>query len=74
MSRLKSRTLKKSRRKTPVMDASAVIQRAIADNPEVRAVLEIALRARKVEAREPPRVIGMATDVVALPTNSQCPV
>ena len=47
-----------------------LIREAISDNPELRVVLEIASRARAAEARELPREIGMATEVVTIPINS----
>jgi len=47
-----------------------LVRRAM-ENPDVRIVLEIAERARDVESREPAKTIGMATDVIAIPTNSQ---
>jgi len=50
------------------------LQKQIAENPEIRAVLEIAIRAREIEATQPARVIGIATDIAATPSNSQCPV
>jgi hypothetical protein len=56
------------------MDVSAAVQKVLEENPEVRLVLEIAARARDVESRDPPRYIGIATDVIAIPTNSQYPV
>jgi hypothetical protein len=56
------------------MDAARTLQSRLKQNPEVLLVLEIAKRARASEAAEPPREIGSTTDVVALPTNSQCPV
>jgi hypothetical protein len=48
-------------------------QRAV-ENPDVRTVLEIAARARDIESREPAKTIGIATDIIAIPTNSQYPV
>ena len=55
-------------------DVATVVRNWIDENPDVRLVLEIAMRAHAVEFTEPPRNLGMATDIVALPTNSQCPV
>ena len=74
MSSLKAKTSKRERRKKASMDVATVIQKGMDKNPDVQVVLEIAMRARNLESVEPPRSIGMATDVVALPTNSQCPV
>lgn len=54
------------------MDAAQVIKDALETNPDVRLVLEVATRAREAESKEPPRSIGFATDIVAIPTNSQC--
>ena len=56
------------------MDVANVIERAIMENPEVRLVLDLAMRAREIEGRELPREIGMATEVTAIPVNSQCAV
>ena len=53
------------------MNANQVIKDAIEMNPEIRLVLEIATRAREAEARELPREIGSATEVVAIPLHSQ---
>lgn len=52
----------------------SVIEKAMIDNPEVCLVLEIAMRARVAVSSEPPRHIGVATEVITIPTNSQCPV
>lgn len=54
------------------MDTAQVIKDALDANPDVRLVLEISARARDAESKEPPRSIGFATDIVAIPTNSQC--
>lgn len=67
----------KSNRSAPAnMPATSIenLQKQIVENPEIRMVLEIAMRARDIEATQPARVIGIATDVAATPTNSQCPV
>jgi hypothetical protein len=56
------------------MNADQIIQDALDKNPDVRLVLEIAARARDMEAKEPPREIGVATEVAAIPTNPQCGV
>lgn len=56
------------------MTSAEKLQEQIVKNPDIRAVLEIAMRAHETEAMQPARVIGMATDVAALPSNSQCPV
>jgi hypothetical protein len=53
------------------MNIEKVIKSNLKENPEVRLVLEIAARARDLEALEPPREIGFATDIVAIPTKSQ---
>lgn len=57
----------------PVTNAKK-LQKQITENPEIRAVLEIALRAREMETTQPARIIGIATDIAATPSNSQCPV
>ena len=56
------------------MKASNLIKRALMDDPEVRLVLEIAVRTRQAESTEPPKNVASTTDIVALPTNSQSPV
>jgi hypothetical protein len=71
----KKRKSKHSVRKmTPPVTSAEKLQKQIAENPEIRTVLEIAMRARETDATQPARVIGIATDVVANPSNSQCPV
>ncbi len=47
------------------MKVRRVIQKVLAEHPDVKLVQEIAMRARNLEANEPPREIGMATDFVA---------
>jgi hypothetical protein len=49
---------------------TTLVRRAM-ENPDVRIVLEIAERARNVESKEPAKTVGMATDVIAIPTNSK---
>ncbi|MGA9564719.1 MAG: hypothetical protein WBS19_04270 [Candidatus Korobacteraceae bacterium] len=56
------------------MKADQQIKDALNSNDEVRLVLEIATRAREVEAREMPREIGTSTDVVVVPIHPQCAV
>lgn len=60
--------------KKPPADAAALVQKRVEASAEMRLVLEIAARARAAESNEPPRHIGIATDIVATPTNSQYPV
>jgi len=57
-----------------VMGAAEMIEKALKENPDVCLVLDIAARARETEARELPREINAATEVVAIPTNPQCAV
>lgn len=59
-----------TRSATPVT-VETVLLDGLQANPEVKIVMEIAMRAREVEAREPPRDIDMATETVATPINSQ---
>jgi coenzyme F420-reducing hydrogenase beta subunit len=59
---------------TVLATSAEKLQKQIAENPEIRAVLEIAMRAREMETTRPARVIGIATDIAATPSNSQCPV
>jgi hypothetical protein len=54
------------------VDAAKMIENALAKNPEIRMVLELASRARQIESKEPPRNIGMATETVAIPSRPQC--
>ena len=56
------------------MSAAQQVKDALDDNPDVSLVLEIAVRARELESKEPPREIGTSTEVVATPTNPQCAV
>lgn len=58
-------------RKRASRDVAAVVEKWKEENQDVRLVLELARRT--AEFREPPRTLGIATDIVALPTNSQCP-
>lgn len=57
-----------------MQSAKQLIQRAIRENPEVSLVLEIATRARDLEARELPKEIGVSTETTATPVNSQSAV
>lgn len=54
------------------MNAAEMIEKALKENPDVRLVLDIAVRARETEAKELPREIGVSTEVVAIPTHLQC--
>lgn len=56
------------------MDTKQTIEKAINENPEIQVVLAIAARARETEARELPRELGTATEVVAIPNNPQSAV
>ena len=56
------------------MDTKRVVEKALAENPEINLVLDIAARARAIEATELPREIGASTEVVAIPCNPQIPV
>lgn len=72
---MKKHKSKRNQRKMALPVTSAEkLQEQIAKNPEVRTVLEIAIRARETEATQPALVIGIATDIVANPSNAQCPV
>jgi len=53
------------------MNVAEVIEKAKKDNPDFQLVLDLAIRAREMEVRELPREIGVATEVVAIPTNTQ---
>jgi len=62
--RPKPSKVKAQNRKT--MNVDATVQKAMAENPEVRLVLEIALRASDAARNEPPIYIGMATEIIAI--------
>jgi hypothetical protein len=53
------------------VNATELINKALRENPDVCLVLDIATRARETEARELPREIGVSTEVVAIPINTQ---
>ena len=53
------------------MNAEQMVENTLEKNPELRLVLEIAARARAVEAKELPRNMGTTTETAAIPTNSQ---
>jgi hypothetical protein len=74
MTNRKPKASKAQARNRASMDAETVVRNLIDESPDVRLVLEIATRAHAIESREPPRNLGMATDVVVNPTNSQYPV
>ncbi|HEY6420764.1 MAG TPA: hypothetical protein VIX59_17355 [Candidatus Binataceae bacterium] len=57
-----------------MQSANHLLQQGLKDNPEVAMVLEIAARAREVEARELPKDIGFSTEVTATPAKSQAAV
>ena len=54
--------------------AKELVQRGMHENPEMSLILEIAARAREMEARELPQEIRVSTEVAAIPINSQCAV
>jgi hypothetical protein len=54
------------------MKAEQIIRNAMDNDPDIRLVLEIAERARAAELQDPARNIGVTTDIVTIPTNSQC--
>ena len=60
--------------KTSRTKAAKALAAGLKQNPEIQLVLDIARRAREVQLAEPPRELGMATDVIVNPTSSQCPV
>jgi hypothetical protein len=51
-----------------------IINDGLKENPDVRLVLEIAARAREIEARETPRELWTSTEVATTPTNPQTAV
>jgi hypothetical protein len=56
------------------MTIDQLVKAALSSNDEVRLVLEVATRAREMEAREISREIGVSTDVVVVPIHPQCAV
>jgi hypothetical protein len=74
MTTRKPKALKTQARNRASMNAQTVVRNWMDENPDIRLVLEIAARANAIEFREPPRDLGMATDVIAVPINSQYPV
>jgi hypothetical protein len=56
------------------MLAEQIVNDAVAANPEMRLVLDIAGRVRAAKLITPPIEIGVATDTVAIPVKSQYPV
>jgi hypothetical protein len=61
-------------KRTRAMTPDELINRGLIEHPDLQLVREISIRAMLMDSKEPPRVIGVATDVVIVPTNSQCPV
>lgn len=53
------------------MSVEQTIKKALSENPEIRLILDIATRARDVQAQEPPREIGSSAEVIAVPLNTQ---
>ena len=68
------RKVRVMKRKSEAMNIETLVQKQVEENTEVQLVLEIAMRARDAAAKEPPINIGMARDIIAIPTNSQYPV
>ncbi len=67
---MRSRRSSPSKAKAPnrkPVNIDATIQKVISENPDVRLVLEIALRARAAALNEPPIYIGMTTEIIAIP-------
>ena len=58
----------------PVQNVEQTVQRALDEHPDIRIVLNVAARARDMEAKEPPRDFATSTEVVAIPSNLQHPV
>lgn len=56
------------------MEPEKMAQQATKINPDIQIVLEIAARARDTEAMATPHQLGTATEVVTVPTSSQCAV
>jgi hypothetical protein len=67
----KPKASKAQARNRPLRGVATAVRELINENPVVRLVLEIAMRARALESLEPPRYIGIATDFVAVAPNSQ---
>jgi hypothetical protein len=58
----------------PMKDATQLVKDTLESNDEVRLVLDIATRARELEARELPRENNVSTDVIAIPLQTQAVV
>ncbi|HLX84407.1 MAG TPA: hypothetical protein VKR59_10955 [Terriglobales bacterium] len=56
------------------MKTEKIVQEALKVNPEMQLVLDIAARARATEAQAAPAELRASTDVVAIPSKSQCAV
>jgi len=55
------------------MKTSKIIRDAVAENPEIRLILEIAARARDAEDKTPPVDFTPKNEVVTIPNNQQVP-
>ena len=58
-------------RKEIEVTAESLLVSGLHANPEVQTVMEIAMRAREMEALEPALDLDMTTEVRATPVNSQ---
>jgi hypothetical protein len=67
----KRKASKAQARNLASMDAQTAVRNWIEESPDVRLVQEIAMRARDVEAREPPCEMDMTTETIATPIKSQ---
>lgn len=70
----KPKALKAQARNRASRNFAIEVSKRINENPDVRLVLETATRAHVLESREPPRYIGVATDIAVTSANSQYPV
>jgi hypothetical protein len=70
----KPKASKAQARNRPSRRVAIAVGERINENPDVRVVLETATRAHVLESREPPRYIGVATDIAVTSANSQYPV
>jgi hypothetical protein len=68
MAKRKSRAIADS---TLATKAETILANGLLANPDVQTVMEIAMRAREVEALELALDVDMTTEVRAIPVNSQ---
>jgi hypothetical protein len=53
------------------MNPDKMLEKSLKEHPEIAVVLEIAVRAREIDAMELPRDFSVSTEVAAIPTYAQ---